>query len=130
MLQDVWLTVLRKIKKLRNPNAFCLWLYKIARNRAYAGFRNHRQFTPIPEEELPAELTNDEPVFSAGQAGQIHKALDNIQSYHREVLTLYFLEKMPYETIAQVVGCSLGTVKSRMYYAKQALRKELENHDG
>ncbi|MFH1232172.1 MAG: sigma factor-like helix-turn-helix DNA-binding protein, partial [Planctomycetota bacterium] len=41
---------------------------------------------------------------------------------HREVLTLYFIEGMQYEEIADVMSCSIGTVKSRLYYAKNTLR--------
>ena len=45
------------------------------------------------------------------------------------MLVLRFLEEMSYEEVAQVVGCPPGTVKSRIHYAKRALRRALERSD-
>jgi RNA polymerase sigma-70 factor (ECF subfamily) len=53
-------------------------------------------------------------------------ALDDLALEHREVLVLRFLEDMTYEDIAAVTGCQVGTVKSRLHYAKRALRRVLE----
>jgi len=129
-LQDIWLAVLRRIRKLKDPRAFPIWLYRIARNKVYGRFRKKQSFTRLHQEELPSEIEDDERAFSASSAERIHHALNNIQPHHREVLTLYFVEQMPYQAIAEIVGCSLGTVKSRIYYAKQSLRKELESKNG
>ena len=129
-LQDIWLTVFRKIHKLKDAQSFPIWLYRIARNKVYGRFRQRQKFVRLPEEEHLPELGDDEPVFSADDAERLHKALNNIQPYHREVITLCFLEQLSYQAIAEIVGCSLGTVKSRVYYAKQSLRKEMERQNG
>jgi len=129
-LQDIWLIVFRRIHKLKDAQFFPIWLYRIARNKVYGRLRQKQKFVRLPEEEHLPELSNDEPVFSADDAERLHKALNNIQPYHREVITLCFLEQLSYQAIAEIVGCSLGTVKSRIYYAKQSLRKELESKDG
>ena len=130
MLQDIWLVVFRKITTLREPTMFPVWLYKIARNRIYRHSERKRRTVQIPQEELTISIEDNEPDFEATMVDKIHKALINIQPHHREVLTLYFLERMPYEAIAEVVGCNLGTVKSRMHYAKKSLRRELERDNG
>jgi RNA polymerase sigma-70 factor (ECF subfamily) len=57
---------------------------------------------------------------------RIHAALDELPPEQREVLVLRFLEEMSYEEIARVVGCQLGTVRSRIFYGKRALRQVLE----
>lgn len=129
-LQDVWLTVIRKIVKLNDPQAFPVWLFKIARNRAYEHSRKHYHEFPLEEENPPEALLKKEPSFTDKLASQIHRALDKIHPRHCEVLTLHFLEQMPYHLIAEVIGCSMGTVKSRIHYAKQSLRKELERDHG
>ena len=77
---------------------------------------------------MPQE--DDEPDFKTAMVDKIHNALIKIQPHHREVLTLHFLERMSYEAIAEVVGCNLGTVKSRIHYAKKSLRSELERDNG
>ena len=56
----------------------------------------------------------------------VHEALGQLSLTHREVLTLRFLEGVGLSEISDIVGCSVGTVKSRLHYAKSALRKLLE----
>ena len=130
MLQEIWLTVLKKIIKLKNARAFGVWIYRIARNNVYSGFRRKERFVRLPEEsEIPVS-GGDEPVFSAEDAEDVHRALEELQPYHREVLVLSFVERMTYKAIAEVVGCSVGTVRSRIFYAKQSLRKEMERRNG
>jgi RNA polymerase sigma-70 factor (ECF subfamily) len=70
--------------------------------------------------------TDEEPVFNAEDAAQVHAALDELAPEHREVLVLRFLEDMSYENIAQAIGCQIGTIRSRLHYAKRALRRALE----
>ncbi len=129
ILQDIWLSVYKKIHKLKDAQSFGVWLYRIARNKVYDGFRRKDRFVRLPEDEFPVQVS-DEPVFDANDAENLHRALSKLKPYHREVLTLCFIEQMPYQSIADVVGCSIGTVRSRIYYAKQSLRHELERQNG
>ena len=130
MLQDIWLTVFKKIHKLKDARLFTVWLYRIARNKVYSGFRRKERFVKLPQEkELPVSAA-DEPTFSPDDAEKLHRALNKLKPFHREVLTLSFIEQMPYQSIAEVLGCNVGTVRSRIYYAKKSLRKEMESQNG
>ncbi|MHC4741444.1 MAG: RNA polymerase sigma factor [Planctomycetota bacterium] len=130
ILQDVWLTVFKKIRKLKDARIFAVWLYRIARNKVYDGFRRKNRFVSLPEEdELPLS-DNAEPTFDTNDTEKLHKALNKLKPYHREVLTLCFIEQMPYQSIAEIVGCSIGTVRSRIFYAKKSLRREMESKNG
>ena len=125
-LQDIWLAVFKKIDKLRDAQVFSVWLYRIARNKVYDRFRRKDRFVRLPEEdELPVS-GSAEPLFDIDNTEKLHAALNNLKPYHREVLTLCFIEQMSYQSIADVVGCSIGTVRSRIFYAKQSLREEME----
>ena len=62
-------------------------------------------------------------------AEAVHRALERLSLPHQEVLTLFFLEEWPVERIAEVIDAPPGTVKSRLHYAKQALRKILEEKE-
>jgi RNA polymerase sigma-70 factor (ECF subfamily) len=122
-LQDVWLDVLRHLPRLSAPAALRAWLYRIARDRAFRRLRKAgREIQPLDEAQL-ANGALDDVAFSAEDAAQIHAALDRLSAPQREVLVLRFVEDMTYEEIARVIGCELGTVRSRLHYAKQALRK-------
>jgi RNA polymerase sigma-70 factor (ECF subfamily) len=130
ILQDIWLSVVKKVHKLKNIESFSVWLYRIARNTVYDRFRRKNRFIPLPEEkELPVS-SDHEPTFDASDAERLHRAMGKLKPYHREVLTLCFIEQMPYQSIAEVIDCSIGTVRSRIYYAKQSLRQEMEKYNG
>jgi len=130
ILQDIWLTVFKKIHKLKDAQAFAVWLYRIARNKVYDGFKRKERFVRLPEEDEFPVSGSVEPVFDANDAEKLHRALNELKPYHREVLTLSFIEQMSYQSIADVVGCSIGTVRSRIFYAKQSLREEMERQSG
>ena len=63
------------------------------------------------------------------EAQLVHLALARISPPHREILALRFLESMSLDEIAQVLGRRIGTVKSRMHYAKQSFRRAVEELD-
>jgi RNA polymerase sigma-70 factor (ECF subfamily) len=126
-LQDVWLDVFRHLPRLAEPQALVAWLYRIARDRAFGRLRKAGRFEQLLDEGAVVDSAVDDGAFSPDDAAQIHAALDQIAPEHREVLVLRFLEDMSYEQIARVVGCQLGTVRSRLHYAKQSLKRVLEN---
>jgi RNA polymerase sigma-70 factor (ECF subfamily) len=125
-LQEIWLDVYRGIARLATPASFGAWLYRIARNRAFRALRKRRHaFASLDGIDLRASA-DEETRFSADDAEYVHAALDSLAPEHREVLLLRFIEEMSYEDIACVTGCPLGTVRSRLHYAKRALRCVLE----
>jgi len=126
VLQDVWLDVFRHLPRLADPAAFPAWLYRIARDRVYRELRKRRRAPRPLVDEPPAEEADDGTDFTAEDAARVHAALDTLAAEHREVLVLRFLEGMSYDDIGRVLGCPLGTVRSRLYYGKRALRRVLE----
>ncbi len=126
-LQDVWVDVIRSLPRLNDPQALVAWLYRIARDRAFARLRKAKPHEQLRDEGTVADTTTDDDRdFSPEDAERIHAALDTLPPEQREVLVLRFLEDMTYEQIAVVTGCNLGTVRSRLHYAKRALRSVLE----
>ncbi|MCI0464010.1 MAG: sigma-70 family RNA polymerase sigma factor [Gemmataceae bacterium] len=127
LLQDVWLIVLRRLPTLRAPQAFRCWLYQIAHDQVVSQVRRDRREERAVEELRHHSAEADEgpePAFE--RADLVHQALQRLSPEHREVLLLRFLEGMTLEEIAEALRCSLGTVKSRLHYARQALRQHVE----
>jgi RNA polymerase sigma-70 factor, ECF subfamily len=125
--QEVWLTVIRRIGRLRCPEAFVVWLYQIARNKALNRLADRRAILSLDGEDAPEEAGDqEEPEFSPADAARIHEGLARLNPAHREVLVLRFMENLSYEQIAELVNCNPGTVRSRLHYAKRALLRELE----
>jgi RNA polymerase sigma-70 factor (ECF subfamily) len=134
VLQEVWLRVFRGIESLREPRALPVWLYRIARRSAMRHLRKQYAEASIDESapDLDAiEADIDQRLcFSPEDAAQVHYALNELPLAFRELLTLHFLEDMPVQQVADVVGIPAGTVKSRLYHAKRALRDVLGRMEG
>lgn len=129
VLQAVWVTAFRGVRRLDSPAALRPWLYRVARGHAVdyvrrAAARDSAERSLAAEAEA-AESPGEEPRFDADDAAAVHRALATLADRHREVLVLHFLEDMPVEQVAAVVGCPPGTVKSRIYHAKRALKEAL-----
>jgi RNA polymerase sigma-70 factor, ECF subfamily len=125
VLQEVWLAVHRQLRRLDDPTRFSVWLYRIARNQAYLALRKSPQYT-LGEPGWEEAATGPEPEFGPEDAAHIHACLDRLGTEHREVLVLRFLEGLDYGQIAAVIGVPVGTVRSRLFYAKQSLKREIE----
>jgi len=126
--QDVWLNVVRKIDAVRDPAAFPAWLYKVARTQAVSHFRKTRPFEPLPDNEPAADVacTSANSPPSVLNAEELHWGLSQLRPPHSECLILHFLEGFSLEEVGNILGVPLGTVKSRVHYAKKALRDVLK----
>jgi RNA polymerase sigma-70 factor (ECF subfamily) len=127
-LQETWLRVVRDLPRLRDERAFPSWLYTIARNAAFSARRRTRPTEPLPEEESDRELPAGapEPSLDGWDAMDIHAALARLSLAHRDALTLHFLEGFSIAEIGAITGAAQGTIKSRLYHAKRAMRLLLE----
>jgi RNA polymerase sigma-70 factor (ECF subfamily) len=123
--QETWLTVVSKVHTLRDAGTFTTWLYRIARNRVYQELRRKKQVVEL-DEDFPAPDSTEAEIDFGDDVAKLHRCLDRLTPVHKEVLLLKFLEEMSYEQMADVLGCNIGTVRSRIFHAKLALRKELE----
>src|SRR5262245_19689276 len=127
--QKVWLTVVRKLGTLEHPAAFRTWLYRIARHQAISWLRSRRIEVTLDETDLgdaaEPEDTDDELGLAAEDAAAIYAALDTLSPRHREMLALRYLGGLRYDEIARVLDCPVGTVRSRIHYARAALRAAL-----
>ena len=125
LLQEVWLDAFRQLSRLTDVGAFTAWIYRIARGKLALEARRNGQ-TPTTTQGLETVIApDDERTFSPEDAKRVHAMLDRLSSEHREVLLLRFLEELSYDEIGQVLGCPVGTVRSRIHYAKQALARML-----
>lgn len=136
VMQDVWVTIVRKIGTLEHPAAFQRWMYRIARNRSVSRLRSsrpHVALDDLADAEQPTvandQNEDDNPSLASQDASALDAGLARLPPVQREVLTLRFLNGLTYEEIAAVTSCSIGTVRSRIHYGKRALRTLMSSED-
>lgn len=129
VLQDIWLQVFRSLRRLQSLEAFRVWLYRIAHRRAATHVRQRGEdvqaIENLANEAECVDSWNELDVLEDAEA--VHWALGRLSDMHRETLTLRFLEDLTVSEIAEILGCSEGTAKSRLHYAKLAVRRLLED---
>ena len=131
ILQETWLKVLKDIKKLREPRKLPSWLYSIARNTVIDHLRNkYSRQAMFGNNENIADVETSDFSFNFDNAEAVHYGLGRLSLHHREVLTLLFLQDLSIDEIARVLQIPVGTVKSRLYHAKRALKAVLEKEAG
>jgi len=127
IVQEVWLVALRSLGKLRSISKFRSWLFGIARNKARQHLGKKARDEIVRQNVIESsESSLPDPSFE-DYLELIPNALELISIRHREVLTLRFLNQMNYTDIADLLGIGIGTVKSRVHYAKVALHAKLES---
>jgi RNA polymerase sigma factor (sigma-70 family) len=130
ILQQTWVKVLGGIRKMHEPKKLPCWLYRIARNTAMSHLRaEYSNRTLLEENKNLADVKDNGDNLAFEDAEQVHYGLGQISLHHREVLTLFFLQEMSVERVAEVLKIPAGTVKSRLYHARRALKAVLEKEE-
>lgn len=128
--QDVFLTVYKNLHRFRFESQFSTWLYRITVNKCKDHLRKKRIrniFTSFSEEDTePGYHSTHE---SKDIAAIVRKALEELPDKLRIPLMLKDLEGLSYQEIAQTVNCEIGTVKSRIFRAREGLRNILKPYE-
>jgi len=118
LVQDVFLTAMRRLASLRDPMAFGPWVAAIARNRATDYYRRSRETT-----ELPPDLPGDS--HPEGEAMTVLAAIRSLPDAYRETLVLRLVEGMTGPEIAERTGLTPGSVRVNLHRGRQQLRQKL-----
>ena len=134
--QDAFLSVWQNIGQFKFKSRFSTWFYRIVKNKALnlIDQRQRRKTEPMDIDDtqpwVPLETETPERLALREERKQlVHAALARLKENHRTILVLRELQELSYNEIAEVVGCTLGRVKSRLHEARKALRAELEKID-
>jgi RNA polymerase sigma-70 factor (ECF subfamily) len=139
VVQEVFLKIFRNIGSFRGQSTLKTWIYRITVNEAHNARRwffrhrrreveldNHPDETRNLKETIPdGSRSPFDVAFDSEQHGMIEAALLRINPIFREAVVLRDITDLSYEEIAEVLGVSLGTVKSRILRGREALREEL-----
>jgi RNA polymerase sigma-70 factor (ECF subfamily) len=132
IVQDAFVQAYVKLDTFRGSSAFYTWLYRIAFNLAMSHARRGRKTTSLDEMKsgLGSEPVDDQPAPEANmeqreQVEMVHAALAELSTEYRTILVLREIDGCRYEQIAEILDMPVGTVRSRLFRARLALREEL-----
>ncbi len=140
LTQDAFIKAFQSIHRFGGQSSFFTWLYRIAVNSALSHLRKARLRSffslermdtdePVAKEVIEA-LTDktgvDRDTYVRELQEKLNDALQKLSIKHRTVVTLFEIDGLSHQQIAEVMDCSVGTVRSRLHYAKQLLQSELQ----
>jgi len=128
IVQETWIGAIRGLRKLTDPAQFPAWIYSIARRKCVDVIRNNqrqRRLTMSAKAESNADAASDVGSGAANDAADLAAAISKLNAEHRDVVDLFYREDLSVEEIGRVLEVPAGTVKSRLYHAREALKKFL-----
>ncbi|MGH7997786.1 MAG: sigma-70 family RNA polymerase sigma factor [Opitutaceae bacterium] len=139
LAQDAFIKAFQSIHRFQGQSTFFTWLYRIAINASLSHLRKNRsrsffslekidQNEPIAREVLDALIdkgTTDRGTVIRELQEKLNEAMQKLSIKHRTVVTLFEIDGLSHQQIAEIMTCSVGTVRSRLHYAKQLLQSEL-----
>ena len=134
IMQDVFLTVIAKIRTLENNAYFATWLYRVATNAAYGFLRKEKKYTEqTPMEDIDQEQITgfdwselpDDVLLSDESKDMLRQAIDALPESMRTIVIMKDVEGMKNEEISEALGLSLPAVKSRLHRGRLMLRDAL-----
>jgi RNA polymerase sigma-70 factor, ECF subfamily len=140
LTQEAFIRALQSIQKFHGTSSFFTWLYRIAVNGTYTHLRKRRfkqffSFETLQGGEAPPDLlqalqvegTQGNALVLNELQQRLNEAFQKLSLDHRTVVTLFEIEGLSHLEIADITGCSIGTVRSRLHYAKLQLQSELQD---
>jgi RNA polymerase sigma-70 factor (ECF subfamily) len=122
LLQEVFVAAWNSAGRFRGDAKVRTWLFHIAHNKSVSWLRRHRKHTTLEDlDEMVGSGDPENQMLETWRNTQMRCALDKLSPQHRAVVELAFYYELSYNEIAKIVGCPVGTVKSRMNHARRYL---------
>ncbi|MDX9702100.1 MAG: sigma-70 family RNA polymerase sigma factor [Candidatus Auribacterota bacterium] len=137
--QNVFLKMHKSLDKFRGDSRFYTWLYRITVNVAIDFMRKNKRTMNVEfDDHIKLDIDSDVPVSAHKKSlprdevmrdelyEKMRSAIDSLSDEHRSALVLREMEDLSYQEIAETLNCSIGTVMSRLYYARRKVQKLLK----
>jgi RNA polymerase sigma-70 factor (ECF subfamily) len=121
--QEIWVAIYRALPRLEDVSRFRPWAFRIARDRIFREYRRRKRGIQSADDPSLADVPESANLYSTIDLEALQHCLELISPEHREALVLRFFEDMSYEDIAHATDSSVGTVRSRIHYGKEAFKR-------
>ncbi len=138
LTQEIFVKAFQALPRFKGKSSFYTWLYRIAVNKTinYRKKRNRKRAMSL--DQFDQEIKTDEVYHDLTSKGsplrnlsltelqkKLNEALESLSEKHRTVVVLHDMQGIPHEEISKIVGASVGTIRSRLFYARRQLQVEL-----
>lgn len=139
ILQEVFIIVFTKIRKLRSAEAFESWLYRTTLNCCKSYYRKHKNDLYINDDSIlenlqqPQKNNTENVILNMEVNNELKQCINKMPVHLKECVILFYFSEMSICEIAQIEGCTQGAVKSRLFkgrkYIKDKLNLEIQEGD-
>ena len=138
LTQEVFVKAFEALPRFKRKSSFYTWVYRIAVNKTinYRKKRNRKRTLSL--DQFDQDIKTDDVYHDLTAKGsplrnislselqeKLNEALQHLSEKHRTVVVMHDMQGIPHEEIAKVVGASVGTVRSRLFYARRQMQTEL-----
>ncbi len=141
LTQDAFIKGFQALKSFKGGSSFYTWVYRIAVNKTINFLKQRKNRSGMSLNDLDFNAENDPDMVAfvsdktprrdaalAELQQKLNAAMQKLSEDHRMVVTLHDVQGMSHEEIAEMMGCNIGTVRSRLYYARQQLQGDLADY--
>ena len=121
VVQNAWIAIHKGIFKLQDPSKFSTWAFRITYNKSMDALRHAKIKSEV---ELNDQVDIEDEIEPDDSWSTIDKLLKKLPKQHKLILTLFYLEQQSIKQIASVLELPEGTVKSRIFYARELLKRK------
>jgi len=122
ILQEVAISAFKNMTEINNPDSFKPWILKIAANKCNDFYRSLAKRHEIPLDEITENVVSKSR-YGISDTQVVRETLSNLADKDKQILFLYYFKNKPQAEIASILQIPVGTVKSRLYTAKQNFKE-------
>lgn len=129
VVQDAWIAIVRGLPKLREPNAFPKWAYRIVTHKSVDAIRcQQRQRSLVEESAKSQSICHDSNVDEVGgdDVSALRHGIRQLSRDQQAIIAMFYLDECSIADISASLGIPSGTVKSRLHTAREHLKQILE----
>jgi RNA polymerase sigma factor (sigma-70 family) len=141
LAQETFIKAFQALKSFKGGSSFYTWIYRIAVNKTINFLKQRKNRIGMSLNDLDFNAENDPDLVSlisdktprrdavlAELQEKLNEAMGKLSEVHRLVVTLHDVQGVPHEEIARIMDCNVGTVRSRLFYARQLLQGSLADY--
>ena len=141
LAQEAFIKAFQALKSFKGGSSFYTWIYRIAVNKTINFLKQRKNRTQMSLDDLDFNAEHDPDLVALisdktprrdANLAELHEklnaAMQRLSEPHRMVVTLHDIQGMSHEDIAKIMDCNIGTVRSRLFYARQQLQAYLSDY--